>query len=301
MNPTLVILAAGMGSRYGSLKQIDAVGPAGEVLMDYSIYDAVRAGFDRVIFIIRKSIEKEFKEVFISRLKNKVGVDYVFQILEDVPGGISIPEGRTKPWGTAHSVLAAEAKVKGPFAVINADDFYGSRSFKAMANFLTRMDSRGMVYSLMGFELKNTLSEHGAVARAVCTIGKSGRLTGIVERLHVEQTPEGIFYEDEKRRPIRLNGSEIVSMNLWGFTASVFKYLKAEFELFIRENYRNTNAELYIPLVIDKIVKSGRAEVRVLRSPEKWFGITYKEERRRVTQELRKLIRKGVYPEKLWE
>jgi len=300
MKPTLLIMAAGIGSRYGSLKQIDRVGPSGETIMDYSVFDAIRAGFGKIVFIISKGIEKEFKEALLNRLKDKIDADYVFQKLEDMPKGIKIPPGRKKPWGTSHAVLVCEPKVKEPFAVINADDFYGLQSFKLVAKFLSNVDKSGTLYSLVGYKLANTLSEHGGVARAICRVGESGLLTDIIERLHVEKTAHGIFYKDEKENFARLLGTETVSMNFWGFTPSFFEYAREEFERFIRENYRNPKAELYIPLVIQRLIKSGRCHIRVLESKEKWFGITYMEDKPRVIQELKNLVDKGIYPRNLW-
>jgi dTDP-glucose pyrophosphorylase len=301
MKPTIVILAAGMGSRYGSLKQIDRVGPSGETIIDYSVYDALRAGFGKVIFVIRKSIEEEFKESLLRRWEKRADVDYVFQELEDIPVGFRVPADRQKPWGTSQAVLVAEPKVNRPFAVINADDFYGAGAFKVMADYLLQLKNEGVMYSLVGYDLNSTLSEHGAVARGVCQVDKDGRLVGIVERVHIERTPRGIFYKDEQDRLVPLRRDETVSMNFWGFTPTFFSFARREFENFLRENLRNPKAELYIPLVINKLVKSGEASVTVLETREKWFGVTYREDKPQVIEELAKLVARGVYPKTLWK
>lgn len=301
MKPTLVILAAGIGNRYGGLKQMDQVGPSGETIVDYSIYDAVRAGFGKVVFVIRKSIEKEFTEVFLEKLKDKLKVDYVFQELEDLPAGFSIPEGRIKPWGTSHAVLAAEASVNEPFAVINADDFYGFGAFEVMANFLLGLGNDAAVFSLVGYRLGSTLSEYGSVARGVCEVDGQGTLTSIVERTRIEKTRNRIVFIQETGQPVSLSGQETVSLNFWGFTPAFFKFAKEEFEVFLRENRNNLKAELYIPLIINKLVKLGRARVKVLECSEKWFGVTYREDRPRVIEQIHKLVEAGRYPASLWQ
>jgi len=301
MKPTIIILAAGIGSRYGSLKQIDGVGPCGETIIDYSIYDALRAGFRKVVFVIRKSIEKEFKEVFLARWGNKADFDYVFQELEDIPSGFEVPADRKKPWGTSHAVLVAEPKVNGPFAVINADDFYGREAFKLMADFLRALQNDAVLYSLVGYGLGSTLSEHGSVARGVCEVDQNGTLMGIVERVHVEKTTKGIFYKDENDRLAQFKGDETVSMNFWGFTPTFFAFARREFENFLRKNIKNPKAELYIPLVVNTLVKSGEARVKVLETNEKWFGVTYREDKSQVIRELARLVAAGIYPQKLQE
>jgi UTP-glucose-1-phosphate uridylyltransferase len=300
MKPALVVLAAGIGDRYGGLKQTDRVGPSGETIVDYSIYDAVRAGFGKVVFVIRKNIENEFREVFLHKLKNKIEIDYVFQELEDIPAGLSVPPGRRKPWGTSHAVLVAEPKIKEPFAAINADDFYGRRAFHLMADFLKKQKNSGRLYSLVGYELGGTLSEHGSVARGVCEVGDKKMLSGIVERTHLEKTPAGIIFKDEAGEIFPLGGRTTVSMNFWGFTPTFFKFVEEEFERFVRENVNHPQAELYIPLVVNKLVKSAQARVRVLPCLEKWFGVTYRDDKPRVIKELKKLVTAGVYPDKLW-
>jgi len=300
MKPILVILAAGIGNRYGGLKQMDKVGPSDETIVDYSIFDAVRAGFGKVVFVIRRTIEKDFKEVYVSRLKDKLDLDYVFQELEDIPAGLVLPPERIKPWGTCQAVLVAQPKVEGPFAAINADDFYGGQAFEIMADFLKTADHDDVLYALVGYKLSSTLSEHGSVARGVCEVDEEGILKSIVERLDVERTTKGIIFRDEKGREIFLSGQETVSMNFWGFTPAFFEFLRKEFELFVRENIRELKAELFIPLTVNKLLKSGQARVRVLDCGEKWFGVTYKEDKPQVMEEIRKLVRSGKYPSPLW-
>jgi dTDP-glucose pyrophosphorylase len=300
MKPSIVILAAGIGSRYGSLKQIDQVGPSGETIIDYSIYDALRAGFGDVIFVIRKSIEEEFKEVLLKRWERRADVSYVFQELEDVPAGFQVPPDRKKPWGTSHAVLAAEKKVGGPFAVINADDFYGAGAFKVMADFLLKVRNGENAYSLVGYELSSTLSEHGSVARGVCQADERGMLVDIVERVHIEKTPRGIFFKDDHGQWTPFRGDEFASMNFWGFTPTFFVFAKQAFENFLRENLKNPKAEIFIPLVINRLVKNGQATVKILETREQWFGVTYREDKPRVREEFTKLVAAGVYPKKLW-
>ncbi len=301
MKPSIIILAAGIGSRYGSLKQIDKVGPSGETIIDYSIYDALRAGFEEVVFVIRKNIEAEFKEALLDRWKGRADVDCVFQELEDVPAGFQVPPDRTKPWGTSHAVLAAEKKIGGPFAVINADDFYGASAFKVMADFLFKTKNHENSYSLVGYELSSTLSEHGSVARGICQADDRGMLVDVVERTHVEKTQGGIFYKDEHGRMASFRGDEFASMNFWGFTPTFFGFIRRAFENFLRENMKNPKAEIFIPLVINDLVKTRQATVKVLETKEKWFGVTYQEDKSRVKAELAKLVEAGVYPKNLWE
>jgi NDP-sugar pyrophosphorylase family protein len=300
MKPTIVILAAGIGSRYGSLKQIDQVGPSGETIIDYSVYDALRAGFGKVIFVIRKSIEQEFKESLLRRWDKRADVDYVFQELEDIPVGFRVPAHRQKPWGTSHAVLIAEPKVSCPFAVINADDFYGAGAFRVMAGFLLSVKSNETAYSLVGYHLSSTLSEHGSVARGVCQADDHGMLVDIVERVHIEKTPRGIFFKDEKAQFMPLRGDETVSMNFWGFTPTFFGFIELAFENFLKENLKNPKAEIFIPLVINNLVKTGQVTVKVLDTNEIWFGVTYREDKPRVKEELTKLVAAGVYPNNLW-
>ena len=301
MKPTLVILAAGIGSRYGSLKQMDRVGPSGETIMDYSLFDAQRAGFGKTVFIIRRSIEKDFRETILARLAGRVEIDYVFQELRDLPPGFAVPDGRVKPWGTSHAILRAESKVQTPFAVINADDFYGAEPFALMAGYLSSLRVDEPRYAVVGYLIESTLSEHGSVARGVCEVDRDGRLVGIVERTHIEKTPEGIVYKDEKGHFTPLPPEMAVSMNFWGFTPTYFRYGNAFFERFLRENAGNPKAELFIPLVVNHLIQTGEARVRVLPTAAKWFGVTYREDKPRVVEALRRLVDAGAYPENLWK
>jgi len=301
MKPTLLILAAGLGSRYGGLKQLDQIGPSGETLMDYSIYDAKRAGFGKVVFVIRKSFEEDFKTHIFSKYNEFIDVDYVFQELDMLPEGYSVPPDRKKPWGTGHAVLMAQSKITGPFAVINADDFYGKDSFLAIASFLNALDEdNNNRYCLLAYKLKNTLSEHGSVSRGLCYLDKNDYLINIEEhtKIHIEKDKIISVVKDNEKFDLSENAP--VSMNLMGFTPSAFSYFKHYFNEFIENNYNNLKAELYLPEVVSKIIKSGSAKVRVLPSNEKWFGVTYKEDKEVVVQNINEMITKGIYPEKLW-
>lgn len=295
--PTLVVLAAGMGSRYGGLKQIDPVGPSGETIMDYSIFDALRAGFGKVVFIIRKDIEAPFHEVIGSRFEKRVPVEYAFQELDDLPAGFSVPEGRSKPWGTTHAVLSTRDIVHEPFAVINADDFYGQESYKKLAEHLT---SGSADYGLVGFILRNTLSEFGSVARGVCDVDAGGYLRGVVEMTKVEPTADGAKNTDAEGKVTPLTGNENVSMNMWAFTPQVMEQLRGYFDGFLAEHGKELKSESYLPTAVNALVQAGQARVRVLTSPSAWFGVTYREDRPRVVDSIRKLIDAGDYPESLW-
>lgn len=301
MNPTLVVLAAGIGNRYGGLKQMDAVGPSSETIVDYSIFDAARAGFNKVVFVIRRSIESDFREVYLDKLAKKIDVDYVFQEIEDVPSGLSVPAGRKKPWGTSQAVLVSRSKVRAPFAAINADDFYGQEAFQVMAAFLRGLGTGDLSYSLVGYDLETTLSEHGTVARGVCDVDGTGYLKGIVERTRIERSADGIVYQDDKGRQTPFHGRETVSMNFWGFTPTFFGFAAEAFERFVREKADDPKVELYIPLVVNDLIKTGRARVQVLPSGQKWFGVTYKDDKPMVVAELKKLVDAGLYPSPLWK
>jgi UTP-glucose-1-phosphate uridylyltransferase len=302
MKPALLIMAAGIGSRYGTLKQMDRVGPSGETIIDYSVFDAIRAGFEKVVFIIRKDIENDFKEVVLRKLVNKVNFDYVFQELSSIPPGSLVPSDRLKPWGTGHAVLMAVDKIKTPFAVINADDYYGYSSFDITAKFLSgqKRDNTN-TYCLAGYHIKNTLSEHGFVSRGICEISADGYLKTIVERTHVLKTKKDIRYQDEIGDLISLDERTIVSMNMWGFKPSLFGYLEKYFNEFIRINEGNIRAEFLLPTVIGDLVSKEIIRVKVLDSHEKWFGMTYQEDRAKVIQKIRNLVAKGRYPENLWK
>lgn len=301
MKPTLLILAAGVGSRYGGLKQLDPIGPSGETIIDYSIYDAIRAGFGRVIFIIKEQIESEFKEFFVERLKEHVQVDYVFQEIWMVPEGILIPDNRSKPWGTGHAVMMAADKIDGPFAVINADDFYGRNAFRILAEYYREWTpARTNDYCMVGYPVSNTLSEFGSVSRGVCQIGGDSFLREVVERTHIERRNEQIAWQDDQGQWNDIPGNSMVSMNFWGFTPSFFDFLKGGFETFMKRNAQNIKAEFYISGVVNDLIQNEKATVKVLESNDTWFGMTYREDRPRVMKNIRELVQQGVYPEKLW-
>lgn len=301
MKPSLVVMAAGIGSRYGGLKQIDPVGPNGEILLDYSVFDAARAGFGKIIFIIRKDIEADFKSVVTSHFKGKIPVEYVFQNINDIPSGFAIPSDRVKPWGTGHAVLACKNVVKEPFAVINADDFYGGKSYAIIFNELEKTNPESNNYCMVGFELSKTLSEHGHVARGICETGPEGKLVSIVERLKIEKTATGAKFEDEQGQWRELSGKETASMNMFGFTPSLFNYLENGFPAFLKAAEGNPKAEYLLPTIVGELLSDNRASMKVLDSPERWFGVTYREDKPVVVENIRKLIAEGVYPEKLWE
>ena len=295
--PTLLVLAAGMGSRYGGLKQIDPVGPAGETIIDYSIFDAMRAGFGKLVFVIRKEIEPQFREVVGSRFEKRIAVEYVFQELDKLPAGFSLPAGRTKPWGTTHAILMAENAIKEPFAAINADDFYGRNAYSVLAKHLTSGTSD---YAMVGFVLKNTLSDNGSVARGVSQTDAKKYLTSIVEMMKIERDGARAKNTDAEGKVTQLTGKEAVSMNFWGFTPALFPQIKVIFENFLRKSGGELKSECYIPNTVGELVATGQAKVKVLRSPDSWFGVTYREDRPQVVESIRKLIAKGEYPEKLW-
>ena len=300
MSMTLVVLAAGIGSRYGGLKQIEAVGPSGEIVIEYSVFDALRAGFDRVVCVIRRDIEADFRTLVAARFERHVPVDYVFQDLSDVPAGFPVPPERRKPWGTAHATRACRGAVHTPFAVINADDFYGRQSFESLGSFLCDVSARETRYSMVGFTLRNTLSEHGHVARGVCEVDAAGFLKRVVERTRIERTDGLIAYvePDGTRHP--LSGVEQVSMNMWGLTPSVFPALEREFKAFLKRTANDPKAEYYLPAVIDTLIGEHAATARVLDTPESWFGVTYPQDKPVVVQGIRRLVDVGVYPAKLW-
>ncbi len=304
--PVLVIMAAGMGSRYGGLKQIDPIDEQGNKIIDFSIYDAVQAGFEAVVFIIKKAIEKEFKENIGDRLKDHVNVKYVYQELDKLPEGYGIPEGRVKPWGTGHAILCCQEVIDGPFAVINADDYYGRTAFQAIYNQLTRVsdDENKYQYAMVGYELYNTLTENGHVARGVCTVNEDGKLLNIHERTRIEKHGEiAEFTEDDGNSWTELSEETLVSMNLWGFTESILKELSSRFISFLdRELTQNpVKCEYFLPFVVDELLKEGKAEVSVLKSSDRWYGVTYKEDKENVVKAIRQLKQSGLYPDILWE
>lgn len=290
-------MAAGMGSRYGGLKQIDPVGPSGETIMDYSIYDALRAGFGKVVFVIRKDIEEPFKETVGARFEKRVPVEYVFQELEKLPAGFSVPAARTKPWGTTQAVLMAQDVIREPFAVINADDFYGAESYRVLAEHL---GSGSDDYAMVGFVLRNTLSDFGSVARGVCRVGAEGYLERIEELTNIERDNGGAKNTAADGTVTALSGNEPVSMNFWGFTPRIFAQLNEVFHGFLQRSSHELKTESYVPAAVGDLVSAGQARVKVLRSPDSWFGVTYREDRPRVVENIRKLVDAGTYPPALW-
>ena len=295
--PTLLVMAAGMGSRYGGLKQIDPVGPAGETIIDYSIYDAMRAGFGKLVFVIRKDIEEPFKETVGARFEKRIPVEYVFQELDKLPEGFTLPEGRTKPWGTTQAVLMAEDVIKEPFAVINADDFYGAESYRVLAEHLK---SGAQDYSMVGFILRNTLSDFGSVARGVCRVSSDNYLQRIEELTNIERDGNGAKNTAADGTVTKLSGDEPVSMNYWGFTPQIFPQIREVFKRFLEKNGKEMKAESYIPMAVGELVSDGEAKVKVLQSRDPWFGVTYREDRPFVVEGIRALIARGEYPQKLW-
>src|SRR6201996_8591472 len=299
MQPTLLILAAGMASRYGSMKQIQGFGPNGETIMDYSIYDAIRAGFGKVVFIIRKDFADDFKNIFEPKLKGKVAIDYVYQDLHSYTGDFQVPAERTKPWGTAHAVLCAKDAIKEPFAVINADDFYGRDAFEKAYRFLTT-DVNEKLYSIIGYELAKTLSDNGTVSRGVCQVDESDNLVSIAERTKICQDGDKITYEEgDKKFTVPFDSQ--VSMNFWGFDASIFPYLEKLFGEFLKENGTNPKAEFFIPIIGDKYIHDKAGKIKVIPTSAQWFGVTYKEDAPDVQASLNALIKKGEYPDNLWK
>lgn len=302
MRPTLLILAAGMGSRYGGLKQVDPVGPSGETIMDYSVFDALRAGFDRVVFVIRRDFEEIFRTSIGAKYADAVAVDYAFQSVDDLPAGFSVPAERAKPWGTAHAIRAARGVVSAPFAAINADDFYGRDAFQRAADFLARAPSGGAKaqFAMVGYRLGQTLSENGSVARGVCRTDAQGRLLSVTEMTKIVRTPGGAENREDPERPVALTGEERVSMNLWGFTPDLFRALDARFPAWLARSASNPKAEWYIPFVVDEMIREGAAEVEVLPTESAWFGVTYREDKPLVVEAVRRLVEAGEYPAALW-
>ncbi|MDP2722993.1 MAG: sugar phosphate nucleotidyltransferase [Bacteroidales bacterium] len=298
MKPTLVILAAGVGSRYGGVKQMDKIGPSGESIIDYSVFDAIRAGFGKVVFVLNPKIIDDFKAIFEPRLAGKIETEYILQELHNIPEGIEFNQERTKPWGTGHAVLVAEKYVNEPFAVINADDFYGREAFQVLADFLTDPIRQQNEYALVGYKLSNTLSENGSVSRGICQ-SENGCLTDVVERTSILRKEKGIVFE-EAGTEYPLNEDDIVSMNSWGFTPLFFSQLKRDFSRFIFENAHQLKAEFYIPLVANNLIKSGESSFRTLTSNDQWFGVTYQEDKPVTIQRVAGLVEKGQYPESLW-
>jgi NDP-sugar pyrophosphorylase family protein len=295
-SPTLLVLAAGLGSRYGGLKQLDPVGPSGEIIIDYSICDAIRAGFSKVVFVIRKDIEAAFRETVGARFSSRIVVDYAFQELDSLPLGFAPPPGRNRPWGTAHAVLVATDAIQSPFTVINADDFYGGHSFRLLAQHLSAGSPE---YAMVAFPLRSTLSPFGTVSRGICELDSGGYLRAICERTCITSDGQHARNTDSDGHITHLTGDELVSMNIWGFTPAIFPELRAWFASFFTQHHNDLTAEAFLPSFVNDLITSGRASVRVLQTPDPWFGITYREDLPRVASSIRALIAAGRYPERL--
>lgn len=299
MKPTLLILAAGMGSRFGGLKQVEPVGPNGEAIIDYSIYDAIKAGFGKVVFVIRESFADAFKEKFDPILKGKIDVGYVYQELDNLPKGFSLPEGREKPWGTAHAILVTKNVIKEPFCALNADDFYGYNAYKVMADFLTNSNI-STEYSMVGYKLSKTLSDYGSVSRGICDVDANNLLRKIVETTKILKKDGKIISVESDGREKELTGDESASMNIWGFKPSVFPVLEEKFTNFLKNQINEPKSEIYIPSVVFDMIQEKKATVKVLKADSPWFGVTYKEDKPLVVKKINRLIEAGEYPEKLY-
>ena len=303
-NITLVIMAAGMGSRYGGLKQIDPIGPGGEIILDYSVYDAVKAGFNKVIFVIKEEIEKDFKEIIGNKFDGVVDIDFAYQDINNLPEGFTVPEGRVKPWGTGHAVLSCKGMIDGPFAVINADDYYGRETFELIYNELTKEKGEGDKYEfcMVGFRVENTLTENGTVARGVCQTSEDGYLTDIVERTKIAIRDGKIMFTEDGESWIEIPEGTTVSMNCWGFTPVMMEELENRFAACLERNKDNMlKCEYFLPFVVDELLKEDKAEVQVLSTKEKWYGVTYKEDKAVVVNAIREKVEKGEYPRCLWK
>lgn len=301
MKPTLFVLAAGMGSRYGGLKQLDGLGPNGETIMDYSIYDAIKAGFGKIVFVIRTSFEQDFKDVVVNKFKDLIDTDIVFQEINKVPEGSTYTPEREKPWGTNHAVLMGKDAIKEPFAVINADDFYGQESFAILADFLRSVEGKKNEYCMIGYRVGNTLSESGSVSRGVCVVDENDNLLNVVERTSIEEKGGKINFLDENGEEVTIDQNTPVSMNMWGFTPDYFDYSEEFFKEFLVENGQKLKSEFYIPLAVNNLIVEKKATCKVLDTPSKWFGVTYADDRSQVVLKINELVRKGVYPAKLFK
>lgn len=299
MKPTLVIMAAGMASRYGSMKQIQQFGPGGETIMDYSIYDAIKAGFKKVVFIIRKDFAEDFKNIFEPKLKGKIETEYVYQEMDKYLDGFTIPQDRTKPWGTAHAILCTKDVINEPFAVINADDFYGADGFQKAHDFL-REGCKPDVYAIIGYELANTLSEHGTVSRGVCEVDGNNNLVGIKERLKISRQNGTMVDEEASGNKVDIPENAKASMNFWCFHPSLFAFIEEGFRQFLEQNINNLKAEYLIPFAADQWIKSGKGVIKVIPTSAQWFGVTYKEDAPVVQRSLNELVEKKLYPHNLW-
>lgn len=303
MKPTLLLLAAGMGSRYGGLKQLDGLGPNGETIMDYSIYDAIQAGFGKIVFVIRKDFEDQFRKKVLSKYEGHIPTEIVFQSIDNLPEGYSVPEGREKPWGTNHAVLMAKNVIKEPFCVINCDDFYNRDSFRVIGNFLANLPNNSKnKYAMVGFRVGNTLSENGTVSRGICTTNTEKLLVDVVERTKIECREGKVQYIDDEGKWVVTDDDTPVSMNVWGFTPDYFEYSESYFKDFLNDpkNLENKKSEFFIPLMVNKLIKDGTATVKVLDTTSSWFGVTYPEDRENVVTKIQSLVKAGIYPNKLF-
>ena len=304
MKPAIVIMAAGLGSRFGGLKQLSPVGPSGEYLMDYSVYDAIGAGFGKIVFVVKRETEQAFREAYGRKLESAADVRYVFQETGNVPKGVTVPSGRAKPWGTAHAVLSARSAVNEPFAVINADDFYGPASFAALRGFLAALPARvhrRHSYAMVGFALSNTLSDGGSVSRGVCRLDEKGRLIEIVERTRIERRGGVPCYTEDGQNFVQIDAGTVVSMNMWGFSPSIFNEIEGKFTDFFEHNHtRLDTAEFYLPAVVDALIKEEKADVSVLNTGERWLGLTNPSDRIAVSGAIAEMVSSGKYPENLW-
>jgi choline kinase len=299
MQPTLLILAAGMGSRYGGLKQVDPVGPSGETIMDYSVFDAIRAGFGKIVFVIRKDIEKEFREIILPKYEGKIPIEFAFQEIDSLPEGFTFPADRAKPWGTGHAVLVAKDVVKEAFAVINADDFYGPEAFETISEFL-QQNTADDHFAMVGYALKNTLSDYGDVSRGICKTNDNGLLESVTERSKILSIGGWPAYMDEDGKATYIPPAVIVSMNFWGFMPSGFAMMDKLFRQFLSERSQDPKSEFYLSSAIDELIKRGQVKVSVLQSPAQWFGVTYKEDKPLVVARIQDMVKNGIYPEALW-
>jgi dTDP-glucose pyrophosphorylase len=302
MRPSLLIMAAGIGSRYGGIKQLDGFGPSGEKIIDYTIFDAIQAGFGRIVFVIRHDIESDFREAVTNRWEGRIPMEFAFQELNSVPAGFTVPSGRMKPWGTGHAILSAAHLIREPFSVVNADDFYGRSSLAKVSTHLSGIPDAGRgEYCLIGYLLRNTLSEHGSVARGICKQDSHGYLESLVETLGIHREGNRILKKDADGRETPVEGDTLVSMNLWGFTPSFFMHLQSDFLEFLRLRGSDPGAEFYLTVVVDRLIRTGNAKVKVLSTDQQWFGVTYREDRPMVERRIRELVAEGDYPETLWK
>ena len=300
MKPTLLILAAGLGSRYGGVKQMDKIGPSGESIIDYSIYDAIRAGFGKVVFVINKKIENDFIEIFEPKLKGKIQTAYVLQEIEKLPEGFICPKERVKPWGTAHAILAAKDEINEPFAVINADDFYGANAYKTVVDYFNKINHNSAEYCMVGYQLGNTITEHGSVSRGVCIVNNENFLIRVDEQTAIQKIHDAIGYYEDETDWVKLHANTTVSMNIWGFTPGFFSFLEKGFVRFLNTHLNEPKSEYFIPIEVTHLIRTNQARVKVLESDAKWFGVTYREDKAFVINSINSLVKQNIYPDNLW-